>query len=162
MTILVDMDDTMEQLLKRWVARANEKYGQDITLDQITSWDVSEPYPGLNKKEIYSVTYEPGFWSGVEPMPGAAEALKHFMDEGHEVYVVTATEPEHLEEKMKGLLFRYFPFITWDRVIVTGRKQMIRGGRSCSPRPTTGPMMRKRTAWSGRTPGTRWSGLLTE
>ena len=51
MTILVDMDDTMEQLLKRWVARANEKYGQDITLDQITSWDVSEPYPGLNKKE---------------------------------------------------------------------------------------------------------------
>ena len=35
MTILVDMDDTMEQLLKRWVARANEKYGQDITLDFI-------------------------------------------------------------------------------------------------------------------------------
>ena len=127
MIILVDMDDTIEQLLKRWVARANEKYGQNITPDQITSWDVSEPYPGLNKKEIYSVTYEPGFWSGVEPMPGAAEALKHFMDEGHEVYVVTATEPEHLEEKMKGLLFRYFPFITWDRVIVTGRKQMIRG-----------------------------------
>ena len=56
-----------------------------------------------------------------------SQPLKHFMDEGHEVYVVTATEPEHLEEKMKGLLFRYFPFITWDRVIVTGRKQMIRG-----------------------------------
>ena len=31
-----------------------------------------------------------------------------------------------LEEKMNGLLFRYFPFLTWDRVIVTGRKQMIR------------------------------------
>ena len=127
MTILVDMDDTLEQLLKAWVARANEKYGQHITLDQITSWDVSAPYPGLNKKEIYSVTYEPGFWSGIEPMPGAAEALKHFMDEGHEVYIVTASEYEVINEKMTECLFRLFPFLSWDRVIVTRRKQLIRG-----------------------------------
>ena len=26
MTILVDMDDTLEQLLKEWVCRANEKF----------------------------------------------------------------------------------------------------------------------------------------
>ena len=28
---------------------------------------------------------------------------------------------------MKGLLFRYFPFIDWDHVIISSRKQMIRG-----------------------------------
>ena len=127
MRILVDMDDTIEQLLKTWVRRANEKYGRNVTLDEITDWNVAAPYPGITKKEICGVTYEPGFWSSVEPMPGAAEALKHFIDEGHEVYIVTATEIEHVEEKMKGLLFRYFPFLTWEQVIITCRKQMIRG-----------------------------------
>ena len=127
MRILVDMDDTIEQLLDAWVSRANEKFGRDVSLDEITGWNVAAPYSGLTREDIYGVTYEPGFWSGVKPMPGAAEALKHFMDEGHEVYIVTATEIEHVEEKMKGLLFRYFPFLSWNQVIITGRKQLIRG-----------------------------------
>lgn len=127
MRILVDMDDTIEQLLEAWVRRANEKFGRDVSLDEITGWNVAAPYSGLTREDIYGVTYEPGFWSGVKPMPGAAEALKHFMDEGHEVYIVTATEIEHVEEKMKGLLFRYFPFLSWNQVIITGRKQLIRG-----------------------------------
>ena len=127
MTILVDMDDTVEQLLKAWVKRANEKFGREVTLDDITGWNVAEPYTGISRSEIYGVTYEKGFWESVEPMPGAAEALRHFMDQGHEVYIVTATEPEHVEEKMNGLLFRYFPFIRWDHVIIAGRKQLIRG-----------------------------------
>ena len=127
MTILVDMDDTMEQLLKAWIGRANEKFGRNVALDDITDWNVAAPYSGLTREDIYRVIYEPGFWSSVEPMPGAAEALKHFMDEGHTVYIVTATEIEHVEEKMKGLLFRWFPFLSWGQVIITSRKQMIRG-----------------------------------
>ena len=60
-------------------------------------------------------------------MPGAAEAVRRMMEKGHEVYIVTATEYEHLYEKMHDLLFRYFPFLKWEQVIVTCRKQMIRG-----------------------------------
>ena len=124
MIILVDMDDTIEQLLKSWIARANERFGTNVSPDEVTDWNISFPFPGIEKEEL---TYEPGFWSSVEPMPGAAEALKHFLDEGHEVYIVTSTEIEHVEEKMKGLLFRYFPFLDWGRVILTRRKQLIRG-----------------------------------
>ena len=127
MIILVDMDDTIEQLLKTWIARGNEKFGRNVKLDDVTVWNIAFPFPGIPKQEIYDLTYEPGFWSSIEPMPGAAEALKHFMDEGHEVYIVTSTEIEHVEEKMKGLLFRYFPVLDWGQVIITRRKQLIRG-----------------------------------
>jgi len=127
MTILVDMDDTIEKLLEAWVNRANEKYHRNVSLDEITDWNVSAPYSGISKEEIYGVIYEPGFWAGIKPIPGAPEALKHFMDEGHRVYIVTATEIEHVEEKMKHLLFRYFPFLTWEQVIITSRKQLICG-----------------------------------
>ena len=127
MIILVDMDDTIEQLLKAWIAKGNERFGRNVTLDEVTDWNISFPFPGIEKEELYRLTYEPGFWSSVEPMPGAAEALRHFLDEGHEVYIVTSTEIEHVEEKMKCLLFRYFPFLDLGQVILTRRKQLIRG-----------------------------------
>lgn len=127
MIILVDMDDTIEQLLRAWVNRVNKKYERQVTVDEVTDWNVAAPYPGLTRKQVYDVISEKGFWKTVEPMPGASEALKHFMDAGHEVYIVTATNREHLQEKMDEVLFRYFPFLTWDQVIVTTRKQLIRG-----------------------------------
>ncbi len=127
MTILVDMDDTIEQLLKAWIRRINEKYGYSVTLDQITDWNVAAPYPGLTHHQVYNVLHEPGFWKTVEPIPGAAEGLKHFLEQGHEVFIVTATQREHLQEKMDDVLFRYFPFLTWEQVIITGKKQMING-----------------------------------
>ena len=127
MTILVDMDDTIEQLVKAWVNRVNEKYDRHVAPEDVRDWNMALPFPGLSREQVYSVPDEPGFWSTVEPMPGAAEALKHFMDEGHEVYIVTATNRESAKEKMNDLLFRYFPFLSWNQVIITGRKQLIRG-----------------------------------
>ena len=127
MTILVDLDDTIERLLEALVKRANERFHRNVSVDEVTDWSIVCAFPGVSKREILDFMREPDFWDDVKPVPGAAEALKHFMDEGHEVYVVTATEFEHVYEKMKKVLFRYFPFITPRQVIITGRKQMIRG-----------------------------------
>lgn len=127
MTILVDLDDTIEQLLKALVERANERFGRNASVDDVTDWSIVCAFPGITKQQILDFMRDADFWDTVEPVPGAAEALKHLMDEGHEVYIVTATEYEHVAEKMKGVLFRYFPFISWEQVIITCRKQMIRG-----------------------------------
>ena len=111
---------------ENWVLFVNEE-GIATGLYQLKSGSTGGTLPSIMYDPVYDLTYEPGCWSSIEPMPGAAEALKHLMDEGHEVYIVTSTEIEHVEEKMKGLLFRYFPFLDWGRVIITRRKQMIRG-----------------------------------
>ena len=42
MIILVDMDDTIEHLLKAWVNGVNEKYGRCVSCDEIVSWDICE------------------------------------------------------------------------------------------------------------------------
>ena len=127
MIILIDMDDTIEQLLKAWLKGVNERFGYSVKYEEITSWDVSAPYPGLTREQVYAIPDEPGFWGTVEPIEGAAEAIRRFMDEGHEVYIVTATPYISLAEKMDDLLFRWFPFITWDQVIIAKRKQLIKG-----------------------------------
>ena len=127
MTILIDMDDTIESLLKAWVRGVNSKYGRSVSYEEIDSWDVSLAYPGLTHEQVYAVPLEKGFWKTVEPIPGAAEAMRHFMDAGHEVFIVTATPYESVTEKMSDLLFRYFPFLSWKQLIITSRKQLIRG-----------------------------------
>ena len=127
MVILVDMDDVVEQLIKAWVRGVNEAYGYNVSPEAVTRWRVSDAFPGLTWEQVYEIPMRPGFWDTVEPMPGAAEALKRLIDAGHEVYIVTATPFESAPEKICGYLFRHFPFLTPDKVILASRKQMIRG-----------------------------------
>ena len=127
MIILVDMDDTIEQLLKAWVEGVNRRYHRSVRYDEVHSWDVSAAFPGLSWEQVYEIPMEPGFWGTVEPIEGAAEALQRLMAAGQELYIVTATVCESVPEKMNDLLFRYFPFLSWDQVIITTRKQLIRG-----------------------------------
>ncbi len=127
MTVLVDMDDTIEGLLQAWVRGVNEAYGTAAAYDDVLSWDVSAAFPGLTREQVYEVPLRPGFWSTVEPIPGAADVLQRLLRAGHEVYIVTATQFENVPEKLGGFLKKYFPFLTRDNVIVTTRKQRIRG-----------------------------------
>lgn len=127
MTILIDMDDTIESLLKAWVSGVNRKYGRSVSHEDVGSWDVSTAFPGLTHEQVYAVPLENGFWKTVEPIPGAAAAMQHFMAAGHEVFIVTATPYESVTEKMTDVLFRYFPFLSWKQLIITSRKQLIRG-----------------------------------
>ena len=127
MTVLVDMDDTIELLVPAWVRGVNAAYGTNVPASAVTSWDVSAAFPGLTREQVYEIPMRPGFWDTVEPMPGAAEGLKRLMAAGHEVFIVTATPFDSVPEKIGGYLLSHFPFLTKDRVIITGNKQMIRG-----------------------------------
>lgn len=127
MIILVDMDDTIEQLLEAWLRAVNERYGRSVRYEDVHDWDIALAYPGLTWDQVYGIPMETGFWRTVDPIPGAAEALQRLMAAGHEVYIVTATECDSVPEKMNDLLFRYFPFLSWRQVIITSNKQLIRG-----------------------------------
>ena len=127
MTILTDMDDTMEDLLGAWVREANAQYGCSVAYDDITDWNVAKAFPFLTWEQVYAVPMQPGFWDKVEPLPGAADALRRLTEAGHEVLVVTATPFASVPEKIGGYLFRHFPFLRWDQVIITGKKQKIKG-----------------------------------
>lgn len=127
MKILVDMDDVLERLLEAMLLYVNSRYGTRTQLDDVKQWDLQKAFPTLTREQVYSPEQDPAFWRTVAPMPGADEALRSLIADGHEIYIVTATEYETLREKMDDVLFRYFPYLTWHNVIITAHKQMIRG-----------------------------------
>ena len=107
MTILVDMDDVLEQLLDGMIRYINSRYGTKTTLDDIREWELASAFPGLSREQIYSPELDPDFWKDVKPMPGADEALQKLIADGHEIYIVTASLYQTLPEKMDEALFRY-------------------------------------------------------
>lgn len=127
MKILVDMDDVLEKLVKAWVECLNEKYSTQVRPEDISEWDIHVFFPQLTEEQVYEIPDTEGFWKRVQPIEGAAEALQSLIADGHEVYIATATMYQSMKDKMEYVLFKYFPFIKWDQVIVTSKKQMIKG-----------------------------------
>lgn len=127
LTILVDMDDTIEDLLGAWLSFLNNKYGTNVKRDDVREWDISKAFPTLERKQVYEPLTINEFWGTIKPIEGAYDTLKNLMEDGHSIYIVTASAYETLPAKMELTLFRNFPFIKWSNVIITSNKQMVKG-----------------------------------
>lgn len=126
-TILVDMDDTIEYLLREWLAWLNNLYVRDVHEEDIHEWNIMLAYPGLTDSQVYAPLFYEEFWKSIKPMPDAMEYLKRLYDDGHEIYIVTSSNFHTIEVKLNNVLYTHFPFIDYDHVIIARKKQMIRG-----------------------------------
>jgi len=125
--ILIDFDDTLTNMLKEWVGCLNEWHGTSVSHEDINEWSVEKFYPTLTKEQVHAPLKDPNFWDRVRPKQGAVHAVKWMIEQGHEVYIVTASGLGTLKEKMNRALFRHFPYLTWKNVIIAQKKQMIKG-----------------------------------
>lgn len=126
LTILVDMDDVLEDLVSCWISELNRKHGTTVQIEDITDWKIAKFFPTLSDAELYAPLFDPDMWSKLEPMPSAPEVVKRLIDDGHIVRVVTATHYGTVLPKMKRFLFMY-PFLKWEDVIIASDKSLIAG-----------------------------------
>lgn len=127
MIILVDMDDTIENLTEAWINYANKRFGTAVNAADITTWDPSEAFLSVSHEEMYALLLEDELYETVEPFEGAALYLQKLISDGHEVFIVTNSPYQVMKAKMEKVLFRHFPFIDWKHVIITGNKPIIKG-----------------------------------
>ena len=125
--ILVDMDDTMEELLKCWVDYLNAKYTLNVDSSNITTWEVPPYFPSLTPEQVYEVLVEEDLWKTVTPIEDSITYLRKLIEEGFTVRVCTASSPTSYALKMRYVMRRYFPFInTRTQCICIHDKQMIK------------------------------------
>lgn len=125
--LLVDMDDTIENLTEVWIHYANTRFGTQVDPKNVESWDPSEAFPEISHQKIYDLLIEDALYQDIVPLPGAVKILKKLYDEGYNIYIVTNTPYQVVKYKLEHVLFRYFPFIDWDHVILTKHKQLLKG-----------------------------------
>lgn len=124
-TILIDIDDVLENLCETWVNWLNKRYDTDVKYNEITEWDMSKFFPNLTKGQVYAPLHNPKIWYRVKPKPGAVEYVKKLIDEGYNVYLCTTTDYRNVRPKFEGVIQKHFPYINWNQVIIASRKQMI-------------------------------------
>ena len=127
MIILVDMDDTIENLGLAWVDYLNRNYEKNVEWNNICSWDMQIAYPSLTNEQIYGALDDENLWDAVTVKEDAPYYLKKLIDEGNDIFIVTAAWYKTIPPKVEKCLFKYFPFLKWEQVIVTSSKHLIKG-----------------------------------
>lgn len=124
--MLIDIDDTIEDLLTPWCTALNVKYGTTVAPKNITEWDIAKFFPALSAEQVFEPLNNDEFWSKVEPKSGAVSYVRRLYDEGYNVYLCSSTDYRNIRCKYEYIVKRYFPFIDWNHVIITANKQMIK------------------------------------
>ena len=125
-TILIDIDDTIENLCEEWCNYLNKKYGCNVHYQEVTEWDISKFFPELTKEQVYEPLHTPEIWYQLKPKDEAVKYVKQLMDDGHNVYLCTSTDYRNVRPKFEGVIQKYFPYIKWSQVIIASHKQMIK------------------------------------
>jgi 5'(3')-deoxyribonucleotidase len=124
--ICIDMDDTIEWLVKSWARWLENKYHFGVKYEDITDWNIFSFYPELTSDQVCEPLNTPEFWDTVEPMKDAQEVIPRLMQAGHEIYICTSTHYKTAPFKFDRCLFKHFPFISHKNVIISYNKQMIK------------------------------------
>lgn len=124
MRIGVDLDTTLNDLEIAWLERYNNEYGDCLTPEDMTAWDVNtyvKPECGM---KIYDYLDEPGFFRHLGIKPGAREGM-HYLWEHFEVYIVSAAHPNTVADKW-GWIREHLPFIPYEHFISLTNKDLLK------------------------------------
>ena len=124
--ILIDIDDTIEDLLPAWCAALNKKYNTSVSPSDITEWDMQKFFPTLSWEQIYSPFHNEDFWKAVKPKKDAPVYIRQLIARGYKIYLCTSTDYRNIKPKFEHVIAPYFPYIKWEDIIVAYNKQMIK------------------------------------
>ena len=126
LTVLCDADDTIEDMLPYWIDELNQKHDLSVQKADIKAWDMRKAFPTLTVDQIYEPVRQKAFWNRITPVRNSALFLKEIMEDGHDLYIVTASHYSMLDVKIAKIL-DMFPFLSWKQIIVAYDKQLVHG-----------------------------------
>lgn len=126
MRIVVDIDDVLNELCKCWVETLNERYNCFVRHEDITDWNIKRFFPELTEQEVYGVLLDENFWKTVTPKQDAMQYMMKLYQDEYDIYLCTSTHYNNIKVKFENIVQKYYPFISWEKVIIAHNKQMIR------------------------------------
>lgn len=126
MIIGVDVDNVIVTLCKAVLDVHYEDTGERLEVSDIKDYYIEKFVSPQYRPNFYKIFLDKRVWKRVELLPGCVETIRKLHDAGHQIFFVTATEPENITKKA-GFLQRTFPFIDVRKhFISTHCKQMIK------------------------------------
>lgn len=90
MIVLIDVDQTVLDLVTPWLGAWNRGTGQNVTLADVVEYDISL----ATGPEIFSYLRSPSLWDAALPVAGAVEAIRDLQTRHQCIFVTSCCPPE--------------------------------------------------------------------
>lgn len=127
MRILVDMDNVLVHLTSAWVKYLNKMHGTTVRVEDIKDWEIAKFFPSLTEEEVLEPLAIDSFWKTVDVDVKSLLYMRKLFEDGHDLYIVTATDYRNIKAKVEYIIKHYFPYIDNKHLIIAHNKQMIKG-----------------------------------
>jgi 5'-nucleotidase len=108
-----------------------------VPADELVLFETENNYPEIYRPEIDAIALETGFYANLPPLPGALEALRELLAEGHDVRICTAPKRQAVpcvSEKYDWVK-RHLGQAWQERTISTRDKTLVRGDYLIDDKP---------------------------
>jgi 5'(3')-deoxyribonucleotidase len=122
--IAIDFDETLFPTLEKVLEIYNKRHGTNLELSQITTYNLSDSFEIDVADELIELFVDKSVYDYLKPYKGSVRAVKTLVEQGHEVYVATATDVRNMEWK-EELLQKHFPFIPKKNLIRIHNKALL-------------------------------------
>lgn len=116
MIIALDLDCVINNLMEKTLEFYNTHNNKNIQMSDLTSYNFYDCIKKEDADGIVKLFKNKALWDSLMPIEGARDGLKKLVDDGHKVYIVTATAPENFSWKIQWIK-KYFPFFNPNNVI---------------------------------------------
>ncbi|MBR5659045.1 MAG: 2-dehydropantoate 2-reductase [Lachnospiraceae bacterium] len=108
MKIYVDFDDCLCETAKAFTGIADKLFGKKVPYEKVRFFSLQESFELDDEeyKELMEYGHRPEVLMAYEETPGASQVLNEWIDQGHEVYIITG-RPYNCYEASRGWLDAY-------------------------------------------------------
>lgn len=122
----IDVDDVCLDLMSAWLSVYNALWGDNLTEDKITDWDISKFVKPECGKRIYDLcNYPPLYDKYVMPVKNALETIRELEQKFTIIFVTSSAMLRVVEAKYNRLVKLGFPVST-KNYFVAGDKGLIK------------------------------------
>lgn len=124
MRIGIDLDDTINSLVERWIEKYNENYNDSVKIKDIKSWDIGD-YTKAGK-DFYRYLGDGETFKNLSIKDGAANIIEKLCKQ-HEVYIVTANASYNTgvcDDKV-NFIRKFMPFFQIKNIIFINNKSLL-------------------------------------
>ena len=150
-TLLIDLDEVLVKFNDEWQKAYNEKYGDNLDMSKVNSWDMSKHVKEEVGEDVYLLFKQNGIFRYCRPMEYAYEVLQRLKNAGFEIVIVSDSPRGHAycdylaspsnvsnpaDDKRKWVE-EHLPFIPVENMIFTSQKYRVHGDVLIDDKPGT-------------------------
>jgi 5'(3')-deoxyribonucleotidase len=124
MIICIDIDNCLNNLTEKVLALYNSQTGKNIQISDVTTYNFYDCLPQEDAKGITELFVSKELWDTLTPLPGSQNTLKQLINNGHQIYLATATDFINFEWKCNWIN-QFYPFIPTDNIIRIMNKSLL-------------------------------------